>query len=189
MVDVTEEVKTEEGSPSPEVENENLTKFKEQWKRHEGFRATPYKDTKGVVTVGYGHNLNIWPLPSNLYPLSEEAASAIFEEDRKLTEVFIDGVVPGLLDIKVAEPVRYFALMNVGMNIGANKLAKFHKMLDAVAVKDWETAAKELLDSKYARDVGDYAPGSIKAKRWGRVGRAWELAEQLRTGEWIVAGA
>ena len=171
------------------MENENLTKFKEQWKRHEGFRATPYKDTKGVVTVGYGHNLNIWPLPSNLYPLSEEAASAIFEEDRKLTEVFIDGVVPGLLDIKVAEPVRYFALMNVGMNIGANKLAKFHKMLDAIAVKDWETAAKELLDSKYARDVGDYAPGSIKAKRWGRVGRAWELAEQLRTGEWIAAGA
>ena len=34
------------------------------------------------------------------------------------------------------------------------------------------------------RQVGDFPPGSPQADRIGRPGRAWELAEQMRTGKW-----
>ena len=33
----------------------------ERIKKHEGYRLTPYKDTEGILTVGYGRNLEAVP--------------------------------------------------------------------------------------------------------------------------------
>ena len=52
---------------------EELTQLKVNLRRNEGFRDTLYDDTKGVPTVGYGHNLRV--------PISNDAAELILSDD------------------------------------------------------------------------------------------------------------
>ena len=65
------------------------------------------------------------------------------------------------------DPVRQRALINLTFNIGIEAVLGFHKMLSALIQQDYETAAKELLFSRYAVQVG---------------ARATRLAHMLRTG-------
>ena len=56
-------------------------------------------------------------------------------------------------------------LVNLCFNMGISRLTKFQLMLGAIEAGQYELAAKELLDSRYARQVGK---------------RAEELADILR---------
>ena len=42
-------------------------------------------------------------------------------------------------------------------NLGYPRFSKFKKFLEAVKKEDWETAGVEMLDSKWATQVGDRA--------------------------------
>ena len=66
--------------------------------------------------------------------------------------------------------VRQFVLVDMCFNMGLGKLCTFKKMLSAMANGDYYTAANEALASKWAVQVGR---------------RARELAEMLKTGEYI----
>ena len=57
----------------------------------------------------------------------------------------------------------------MAFNLGFFGLMKFRMMRGAISSGDFELAAREMLDSKWARQEG---------------GRAKELAEQMRTGTW-----
>ncbi len=48
------------------------------------------------------------------------------------------------------------ALVNMAFNLGG-RLAGFKKFLKAVNARDWPTAAVEMMDSKWATQVGDRA--------------------------------
>lgn len=50
---------------------------------------------------------------------------------------------------------RLAVLVDMNYNLGSTN--KFKKMEAAIIAKDWETAAEELMDSKYAEQVGDRA--------------------------------
>jgi lysozyme len=52
-------------------------------------------------------------------------------------------------------------------NLGQTRLAGFHRLREAVKEQDWEQAAAEMLDSRWAKQVGQ---------------RAVRLAEQMRKG-------
>ena len=56
----------------------------------------------------------------------------------------------------------------MAFNMGVPTLLEFRRMLGALAEKDWDGAAVEMLDSKWARQVGS---------------RANELSELMRRGE------
>ena len=60
-------------------------------------------------------------------------------------------------------------IIDVIFNIGITRLYGFKKMRAAIEAGDFETAAKEMLDSKYARQVAY---------------RARLNAQILKTGEW-----
>lgn len=132
-------------------------------KRREGLRLVPYKDTKGIGTIGYGHNL--------LDPISPRAAAVILEDDTIPIAHQVAGVVGDALWATLAAP-RQWALVDMGF-MGPAKLALFKKMLAAVAASDWKTAAQEVIDSHWAQDVGH--------------ARADEVATMLLTGEWPAA--
>jgi lysozyme len=55
----------------------------------------------------------------------------------------------------------------MSFNLGQTRLAGFQRLREAVKEQDWEQAAAELLDSKWATQVGQ---------------RAVRLAEQMRRG-------
>jgi lysozyme len=54
--------------------------------------------------------------------------------------------------------------------MGWGALSKFTKLFAALTVQDWKIAADEMLDSQWARQVGQ---------------RAKDLAGMMRTGEWM----
>jgi lysozyme len=127
-----------------------------QLRRHEGFRSKPYQDTVGVWTVGWGHNLTAGGL-------SRAACTVIFYEDLEVAKK----AASGLTGWGGCNAARQNVLVNMAFNLGGSRLARFKNMLAAIERKDFETAAREMLQSKWAEQVGS---------------RAKELAEQMKTG-------
>ena len=131
----------------------------EQIKRHEGYRDTVYYDSVGVPTVGYGHAL----LEGSRVPAV--VADILFEQD------FNDAVKAYTilanrwgLDLN---PVRRGVMLDMLFNLGVSRLVKFQKFLTALQVKNYDKAADEMLDSKWATQVGK---------------RAEKLSEMMRRG-------
>lgn len=132
--------------------------FERQLKEDEGFRDRPYVDTTGNVTIGWGHNLTANGLPYDWY--------------QELFEIGVeragDDVVAwlGARAYLLSYP-RMAALMNMAFNLGLPRLRTFVKLRQAILDQDWDRAADEMLDSKWARQVG---------------ARAERLAEEMRRG-------
>jgi len=128
-----------------------------QVKRHEGYRQKVYKCTAGKLTIGIGRNLDdvgIFPNEAE-YLLTNDLQRAVNE----LSLAF-----PWYRDLSLR---RKQALINLVFNVGLSSLKGFKKFLSAMQSGDWDTAKTELLDSKYARQVGQ---------------RAIEIAEQIVKG-------
>ena len=136
----------------------NLPRLKAQLRRHEGIRYKPYKDTVGKLTIGVGRNLDD-------KGISESEADMMLDNDIK--DACLDASsVPGFSG---ADPVRQCVLINIVFNMGLYRVMRFKKMIAAILQKNWHEASKEMLDSKWADQVGK---------------RAAELSEQMRTGRW-----
>lgn len=122
--------------------------------RHEGIRAVPYIDSLGVQTIGIGHNLH--------KPLSHAAIMQIFRDDLADARNDCLHAFPWFADL---DESRQWVLINMCFNLGLPRLQKFYKFLTAVEQGDYETAASEMLDSLWAKQVK---------------GRARELASLMR---------
>ena len=116
-------------------------------KRDEGRRLKPYRDSVGKLTIGWGRNLDD-------VGISEAEAEAMLEADIAVAEHELDRVLPWWRELP--EPAQR-ALANMAFNLGMPRLLGFRRMLAALGARDFETAAAESLDSKWARQVGDRA--------------------------------
>lgn len=131
----------------------------EQLRRDEGSRRTVYKDSLGYDTFGVGHK--------GTTPLSDAAIDLILHDDVAAVAANIEAAFPWAKSL--SEP-RYGALINLVFNMGLGGVMGFQKMLHAMRESRWEDAARELLDSRYATQVGE---------------RAHRLATQLREDRWV----
>lgn len=129
----------------------------EQLKRHEGLSLTPYKCTASKTTIGYGRNLDD-------KGISLEEAEMMLINDIREVESELSRKL--MVFISLAKP-RQDALVNMGFNLGVAGLLKFNNMIEALNHADYELAAKEMLNSKWAKQVGK---------------RAGELARQMKDG-------
>ena len=113
-------------------------------KRHEGFRNFPYKDTVGKLTIGFGRNLDD-------VGISEGEAQIMLVND-------INNAIEDLTKVLPAAGTygdnRFDALVDMMFNLGMVKFKRFKKMLAALRVLDFKKAAEEMLDSKWATQVG-----------------------------------
>jgi lysozyme len=144
--------------------NSTLPKLTEQLKRHEGAVEKygyhfPYKCPAGKLTIGYGRNIEE-------RGISEDEAEYLLNNDIKLSEGELSKALPWFGNLS---PVRQAVLINMHFNIGLARLKGFVKSLAAIERGEYKTAAAEMLDSKWARQVGK---------------RADELAKQMETGQW-----
>lgn len=139
---------------------DNYEKMAKLIRRREGLSFQPYRCSSGKLTIGYGHNLDA-------RGISLEVAELLLRQDMQIAYKQVKNTFawwPKLTD------ARFFVLVDLVYNMGLGALASFKKMLAALEEGDYETAAQELLDSRYARQVGQ---------------RAHENAAMLKSGEWI----
>jgi lysozyme len=132
----------------------------DQLRRDEGWRKLPYRDSvRGDWTIGCGFNLTT----VGLY--DEEIEFILQNRVAKLTDT-LKTKLPWFPNI---DSVRQGVLANMSYNLGFNGLEEFQGMLHAFAQGDWQTAADEMKNSEWAKQVGD---------------RAARLEKQVLTGEW-----
>jgi lysozyme len=115
-------------------------------KAHEGCKLKPYRDTEGVLTVGYGHNLE--------QIITQADAEVFLIQDLQKAISELDRAFPGW---KIHSEVRQNVLIEMQFNMGAVRLAGFLKFWAALRAKDYAKAAQEMLDSKWASQVGQRA--------------------------------
>ncbi len=129
----------------------------QQLKRHEGFRAHPYSDMVGAETIGYGRNLRD-------KGISEAEAKFMLLNDIRDASNALRAKLPWY---DTLNPARQNVLVNMTVNMGIGGVLKFQKMLAAAQESDFDRAAREMLNSKWATQVG---------------ARAIELANQMKDG-------
>jgi len=128
-------------------------------KSDEGHRQFPYRDTRGVLTIGYGFNLE-----SDGFVPAESAAVLALRVNRRYLEL-----ITALPWVQQLDEARQGVLLNMAYNMGVYGLQQFKCMLMALQAGDYGPAADDMLLSKWAGQVGDCAQ---------------RLATQMRTGEW-----
>lgn len=125
--------------------------------RNEGLRLKPYKDTKGIWTIGVGHNLEANPLPGRTMfdiiknGITEEQAYELLDQQIAVAENDARLLCPMFFNFN---DVRRAVMIDLAYNLGRTRLSGFKKFLKAVYHKEFETAGFELLDSRYTHDVG-----------------------------------
>lgn len=131
----------------------------DQIKRHEGFRFKVYKDTKGILTIGYGRNLEG-------RGITQEEAEYLLTNDVK---EFTDAVNKKYKWVHDLTEPRKWVIYNMAFNMGMGTLSKFINTLKAIQEGRYADASKGMLESRWAKQVK---------------GRAIELSKQMDTGEW-----
>lgn len=129
----------------------------DQLKRHEGLMLKPYRCTAGALTIGHGLNLDAG--------IDEGLAEAILVYQ-------VDSIDESLQEYSwysSLNPARQDVIVNMAFNLGLTGVMKFKKMIDALKCGFFELAAKEMLNSKWAKQVGN---------------RAIELSNQMKSGQY-----
>eukprot|EP00761_Pharyngomonas_kirbyi_P006337 gb/GECH01006343.1/.p1 GENE.gb/GECH01006343.1/~~gb/GECH01006343.1/.p1 ORF type:complete len:453 (+),score=59.18 gb/GECH01006343.1/:1-1359(+) len=111
-----------------------------------------HRCTKGYLTGGFGHRLdeNSGYSVGDIIP--EKLAWKWFNQDFKMAKAAAQKLAPDA-PISVQQ-----ALTDMCFNMGQGKVSKFKKMLHAINKGDYDRAAREMLDSKYAGFIGSEKP-------------------------------
>ena len=126
-------------------------------KADEGFRVKAYQDSVGVWTIGYGTNLQELIVPASV--ALQWMLDTLAARESDCLRVF-----PWFATLSGA---RQAVLLNMAYNLGMPRLQGFTKMLAACAVGDYQRAADEMIDSKWATQVGARAQRLAQAMRNG----------------------
>jgi lysozyme len=119
---------------------DSVDKLNKLIEQDEGFRQFPYHDTKGLLTIGYGFNLESDGLP------------------RPIADLWLDWKLSAIeTELNAALPIyaqlndtRKIVLLNIAFNCGVQGLMAFRHMVAALQVNDFENASKEILNSELA---------------------------------------
>ena len=143
---------------------------------HEGMRLDVYKDTLGINTIGIGRNLDDrgitkdeldWmDYPSIEYVYSDgiTEADAIYlaQNDVQIVEEELLRAHPCVEEL---DAVRQLVLVDMAFNLGVPRLNKFKKMKAGLMNNDYQTAADEMVDSKWYRQVTKRADRLVNRMR------------------------
>ena len=146
---------------------------------HEGLRLQVYEDSLGIATIGIGRNLEdrgITPeelewmdIPNmaivHTLGITEADAMYLAQNDVQIVEEELLRSHPCVENL---DAVRQLVLVDMAFNMGVPRLGKFKKMWAAIHENNFDEAAKEMLDSRWANQVKS---------------RATKLAHAMHTGE------
>jgi lysozyme len=130
-----------------------MVKFKqiaiEQLKHDEGIRLFPYQCSADKLTIGYGRNLE-----DN--GISEYEAEQMLLADTQVAAEDAKKFVGNDTWVKLSD-VRKACLVNMAFNLGLPTLKTFQMLKTALQTGDMTEASAQMLDSKWASQVGQRA--------------------------------
>ena len=123
----------------------------------EGCRLKPYRDSRGVWTVGFGHNLEAHLSPIALrqflasgQPITQQQADAMLAQDVQAACEAVKSLVD---NFDTLSDQRQRVLVEMAFNLGAHALAGFINTLSSVEASDFEAAADQILHSRAACEL------------------------------------
>jgi lysozyme len=132
-------------------------------KRHEGMKHFVYDDHLGYATIGVGRCIE-----KNVgLGLSHDEIEYLLQNDINRCIQELDSNFTWYRNLSEA---RRDAMINLCFNLGLPRLKKFVKALAAMEAGNYEEAAVEFLDSRWAKQVGT---------------RALEVTHMIRSGEYV----
>jgi lysozyme len=135
----------------------NLQELKTQLVRHEGMVLKVYRDSIGIPTIGVGRNLQ---------DVGVTEAEALMLLDHDILGV-LDDLDRECQWWRQLSETRQLVLADMCFNLGIVRLKGFRNALQAAQDGRYEDAAREMLDSRWAKQVGP---------------RALRLAEMMKEG-------
>ena len=135
----------------------HMTDLEREVADDEGFMPIPYRCTAGKLSIGYGTNIQDG--------ITRDEALLLMRHRLGKVVAALESRLP--FWFKLTDDRRR-VLANMGYQLGILGLMGFKRMLAGLSRGDYEAAAREMLDSKWAkRDTP---------------GRAGRLAERMRRG-------
>tara|TARA_R100000664_G_C2726669_1_gene118434 strand:- start:299 stop:724 length:426 start_codon:yes stop_codon:yes gene_type:complete len=131
-------------------------------KLHEGVKSHAYQCTAGKWTIGVGRNID------------EEGGLGLSNEEINVLLINDIERVKGELStayfwFPALDEVRQAAMIDMCFNLGLSRLRGFVKAIEAMSRQEFDNAADEFLDSRWASQVGQ---------------RAVRVTEMIRTGDY-----
>ena len=144
--------------------------LQEQLIRDEGVKLFVYDDATGAPivpgshvighpTIGIGRALDVHGI---------SMVEALYLNGNDIQEVH-NGLLDSLPWLASLDAVRFSALENMAFNLGVNGLLQFTETLAALKMGNYDMAAHLMLQSEWAKQVGN---------------RAQRLSKQIATGLW-----
>lgn len=131
-----------------------MSKVRDLIKANEGLSLVVYTCTGGKKTIGYGRNLEDKGISRQEAELMLDMDIEECERDVKRFPFWHD----------LTED-RQAVLIDMRFQLGYAGLRQFKKMLQAIAVSDYDSAADELLDSRYAKQTPNRAQRNAEMMR------------------------
>lgn len=113
--------------------------------RHEGLRLRPYADTLGKLTIGYGRCLTT-------NGISTDEAMQLLENDIDEAKIAMNQSFPWVLGL---DDVRQGVIIEMIFQLGVAGVQGFPKMIAEIREKDYNIAAKEMLNSVWHSQTPD----------------------------------
>lgn len=136
----------------------------------EGFRKKRYKDTRGIWTIGFGTNIDGPELDDEERAIIGDGTGEITEEQGRVLMQKDIGRVFRAMDQDFGDKWRQWpheaklAAASMGYQLGETRFDGFKKMQAALRRGDFRSAAREVRNSKYARDK-DTRPRALRMAR------------------------
>jgi lysozyme len=158
----------------------DINEFIKMVAKHEGIVLEPYKDSLGISTIGIGRNLEDRGITDGELDYIGKTMEEVLEKGLTEEEAYylcmndIAIVEKELLDrkpiVNQLNDVRQMVLVDMAFNMGVPRLMKFKNMWMAIEKVNYPLACEEMIDSRWANQVGN---------------RAMKLSLAMKNGEWI----
>ena len=126
--------------------------------RDEGLKLKPYRCTAGKLTIGVGRNLDD-------VGITRDEAMVMLWNDIARVKADATHAFPWFARL---DPVRQDVVLNMIFNLGINRFSQFHQTIKCIEAFDYAGAADRMLQSLWAKQVGQ---------------RAVRLSNQMRNGQ------
>jgi lysozyme len=125
----------------------DIEALKDQLILHEGLKLEPYQCTAGKLTIGVGRNIED-------IGITEDEARYLLDNDILRVCDELDRNLSWWRDLS---DVRQRILVDMVFNLGISRFMQFQNTISAIENGDYDKAAEEMLDSRWAQQVGQRA--------------------------------